>query len=138
MFEIFEHFDFFFVFSFKCSNCIILISKKQFLLNKKSYCTLVQNQWMKLLSPSHLVTPIQYTIFFSKFSKYNDSCTTINLSMLYIILYKSLKRNVFNLLGCTVCTPVLKTCLLWILYNYCTWTRSIWGYMEQSTTIFLQ
>ena len=22
-----------------------------------------------------------------------------------------------------------------ILYNYCTWTRSIWGFMEQSTTI---
>ena len=39
----------------------ILISKMQFLCNKKSYCTLVQNQWMKLLSPSHLVTPIQYT-----------------------------------------------------------------------------
>jgi hypothetical protein len=39
----------------------ILISKKQFLCNIKSYCTLVQNQWMKLLSPSHLVTPIQYT-----------------------------------------------------------------------------
>jgi hypothetical protein len=31
--------------SFKCSNCIILISKKQFLLNKKSYCTLVN--WKK-------------------------------------------------------------------------------------------
>jgi len=60
----------------------------------------------------------------------NDSYAIINLSILYIILYKSLKRN--------VCTPVLKTCLLWILYNYCTWTRSIWGYMEQSTTIFLQ
>jgi hypothetical protein len=27
----------------------ILISKKLFLCNKKSYCTLVQNQWMKLL-----------------------------------------------------------------------------------------
>ena len=26
----------------------ILISKKQFLFNKKAYCTLVQNQWMKL------------------------------------------------------------------------------------------
>jgi hypothetical protein len=22
-----------------------------------------------------------------------------------------------------------------IIYNYCTWTRSIWGFMEQSTTI---
>jgi hypothetical protein len=22
-----------------------------------------------------------------------------------------------------------------ILYNYCTWTRSVWGFMEQSTTI---
>jgi hypothetical protein len=22
-----------------------------------------------------------------------------------------------------------------MLYNYCTWTRSIWGFMEQSTTI---
>ena len=22
-----------------------------------------------------------------------------------------------------------------ILYNYCTWTRSIWGFMKQSTTI---
>ena len=26
----------------------ILISKKQFLCNRKAYCTLVQNQWMKL------------------------------------------------------------------------------------------
>ena len=46
----------------------ILITKKQFLCNKKSYCTLVQNQWMKLLSPSDLVTPIQYNKKGSKFS----------------------------------------------------------------------
>ena len=52
-----------------------MTSKKQFLCNKKSYCNLVQNEWMKLLLPSHLVTPIKYrqkklNLFkISKFSK---------------------------------------------------------------------
>jgi hypothetical protein len=31
--------------------------------------------------------------------------------------------------------PVSLHNLIKILYNYCTWTRSIWGFMEQSTTI---
>ena len=30
---------------------------------------------------------------------------------------------------------ILSFYLLIVLYNYCTWTRSIWDFMEQSTTI---
>ena len=39
----------------------ILISKKQFLCNKKAYCTLVQNQWMKLRG-----TRVQYGFLFHR------------------------------------------------------------------------
>ena len=46
----------------------ILISKKQFMCNKKSYCTLVKNQWMKLLSPSRLVST--HTLYPQKGKKF--------------------------------------------------------------------
>ena len=43
--------------------------------------------------------------------------------------------KVFNIAKCNIRLLITLSWKCWILYNYCTWTRSIWGFMEQSTTI---
>jgi hypothetical protein len=75
----------------------ILISKKQFLCNKKSYCTLVQNQWMKLLSPSRLVTPIQYTKFFFLKNFIKHSLYPCTKDMFIVNIIQLLHLNEINM-----------------------------------------
>jgi hypothetical protein len=64
----------------------VLISKKQFLCNKKSYCTLVQNQWMKLRG-----TRVQYG-----FLLHRNCFSLINVRKFKIIKLKQQKIKVQN------------------------------------------
>ena len=59
----------------------ILISKKKILCNKKSYCTLVQNQWMKLCG-----TRVQYG-----FSLHRNCFLLINM-LEYFIKFENFKK----------------------------------------------
>ena len=92
----------------------ILISKKQFLCNKKSYCTLVQNQWIKLLSPSQLVTSIQYTKKLNIFKKFQNFKIFKNFIILKISKISKISRILcyFNLCythSCYYCFWCIRT-----------------------------
>ena len=57
--------------------------------------------------------------FSSKIKTFTKYSTSLNL--ISVIFYSMNMEN--------------RTLIDVILYNYCTWTRSIWGFMKQSTTI---
>ena len=92
----------------------ILISKNQFMCNKKSYCTLVQNQWIKLLSPSQLVTSIQYTKKLNIFKKFQNFKIFKNFIILKISKISKISRILcyFNLCythSCYYCFWCIRT-----------------------------